>query len=203
MLFRSLALRWATCPVPAVAAAVPAEGAVLEVGCGHGLVANYLALSGPGRLVTGIDPDPARVAVARRAGARVGAAGGGVSFAVGPPGVLPAGPFAGVVLVDVVYLVEPAGQEALVRACAALVAPGGALVVKETATDRGWRSRLTAAQEAAAVGLRLTRGSPPAFVAPDRLAGWMASAGLEVTQRDLGAGYLHPHRLLVGRRRAA
>jgi 2-polyprenyl-3-methyl-5-hydroxy-6-metoxy-1,4-benzoquinol methylase len=196
-----VALRWLTCPFPAVAAAVPPTGSVLEVGCGHGLLSNYLALGGPGRLVTGIDPDPARIAVARRAGARVGGRGGGVSFAVGPPGVLPAGPYAAVVLVDVVYLIEPAEQEQAVRSCAGLVAPGGALVLKETATGPGWRSRLTLAQETVAVRLlRVTTGARPAFVPPARLAGWMAAAGLEVTERDLSAGYVHPHRLLVGRR---
>lgn len=196
-----LAVRWVTCPFPAVAAEVPPTGSVLEVGCGHGLLANYLALGGPGRLVTGIDPDADRIALARRAGARVGASGGGVSFAVGPPGVLPAGPYAAVVLVDVMYLVDPSEQERLVVACAGLLAPGGVLVVKETGTGKRWRARLTLAQELVAVRLlRFTAGGRPSFVPPARLAEWMRAAGLVVVERDLGAGYLHPHHLLVGRR---
>lgn len=196
-----LAVRWVTCPFPAVATEVPAAGSVLEVGCGHGLLSNYLALGGPGRLVTGIDPDAGRIALARRAGARVGATGGGVSFAVGPPGVLPAGPYAAVVLVDVMYLVDPSEQEHQMAACAGLLAPGGVLVVKETGTGNGWRGRLTLAQELVAVRLlRITQGRRPSFVPPARLAGWMRGAGLEVVERDLGAGYLHPHHLIVGRR---
>ena len=197
-----LAVRWATCPFPAVAEAVPGAGSVLEIGCGHGLLATYLALGGPARLVTGIDPDAGRIAVARRAGARLGARGGGLSFAVGPPGVLPSGPYAAVVMVDVVYLVDPAEQEALVTACAGLLAPGGVLVMKETGTGTGWRARLTLAQELVAVRwLRFTKGRRPSFVPPARLADWMTAAGLDVSRRDLGAGYLHPHHLVVGCRR--
>ncbi len=33
-----LALRWAMAPLPRIAALVPEEGVVLDLGCGHGLV---------------------------------------------------------------------------------------------------------------------------------------------------------------------
>jgi 2-polyprenyl-6-hydroxyphenyl methylase/3-demethylubiquinone-9 3-methyltransferase len=49
---------------------VPGEGALLEVGCGHGLFANAAALSHPGLEVLGVDPDPRKI---RWADATVGA----------------------------------------------------------------------------------------------------------------------------------
>lgn len=196
-----LALRWATCPFPAVAAAVPVDGPVLEVGCGHGLLSSYVALARPGRPVHGVDVAADRIAVARGAATRAGRRGAVLTFAESPADGLPLGPWGAVVLVDVVYLVDPAGQQELIAACAAALAPGGALVVKETDTARRWRAAVTSAQETMAVRvLRFTAGDRPSFVPPATLGAWMTSAGLDVSHRPLGRGYLHPHHLVVGRR---
>lgn len=197
-----LAGRWATCPFTAVADEVVAKapvGPILEVGCGHGLFATYLASQEPGRVVQGIDIDAGRIAVAARVAERAASeVGAQLSFSTESSGQVPAGPWAAVVLIDVVYLVDPAQQRALIAECAEVLAPGGALVVKETATS-GWRARLTRTQELVAVRLvRLTAGERPCFVPPGQLAAWMVDAGLDVSQRSLAAGYLHPHHLVVG-----
>jgi 2-polyprenyl-6-hydroxyphenyl methylase/3-demethylubiquinone-9 3-methyltransferase len=44
----------------------PREGTILDLGCGHGLVANLLALGSPARRVRGIDIDPKKIEAARR-----------------------------------------------------------------------------------------------------------------------------------------
>ncbi|MGI8422851.1 MAG: class I SAM-dependent methyltransferase [Chloroflexota bacterium] len=44
---------------------LPADGVILDCGCGYGLLANYLALDSDSRQVVGIDSDPARIAVAQ------------------------------------------------------------------------------------------------------------------------------------------
>src|SRR5947209_18095343 len=42
-----------------------ADGTVVDIGCGYGVLANQLALGHEGRSVLGIDSDPRRIGVAR------------------------------------------------------------------------------------------------------------------------------------------
>lgn len=48
-------VRWHSCPFRAIAEEVPRAGRILEVGCGHGLLAAFLALESRARTVRGID----------------------------------------------------------------------------------------------------------------------------------------------------
>jgi 2-polyprenyl-3-methyl-5-hydroxy-6-metoxy-1,4-benzoquinol methylase len=191
-------IRWLSCPFPPVVDVLPPAGEVLEVGCGHGLFSTYVACRLPGVRVHGVDIDEHKIAVARSsvtAGARVG-------FGVAESGVLPAGPWDAVVLVDVLYLLDEPGQRALLASCAAVLAPGGVLVVKDMATRPRWKARLNALQESVSVRLlRITAGSSQfAFVAPDERARWLRDAGLvDVRARRLDRRRAHPHHLLVGR----
>lgn len=190
-------VRWLTCPFPPVVEVLPNEGRVLEVGCGHGLFSGYLARRSPGLRVHGVDIDAAKIAVARTSEEP-----GRLDFAVGASGSVPDGPWDGVVLVDVLYLLDEAAQRALLKACAAVLAPGGVLVVKDMATRPRWKARWNALQESLSVRvLKITAGSPEfAFVDSDERARWLVAAGLEeVRARRLDRGRVHPHHLLVGR----
>ncbi len=191
-------VRWATCPFPAVAAQMPAAGRILEVGCGHGLLSLYLAATSSAREVHGVDVDEAKLAAARGAAAR-----GGLSctFERAEGNHLPDGPWDAIAIVDVLYLLGADEQLGLLVACAAALAPGGVLVVKEMALVPPWKAKWNALQELAAVRLlRITEGDELTFLAPTVMAGAMAGAGLDVRDRPIHRGYPHPHYLLVGRR---
>jgi len=193
-----VAVRWATCPFPAVAAQVPATGRVLEVGCGHGLLSLYLALTAPELEIHGIDVDQHKLAQARAAAARASLA---CTFDRVEGDHLPPGPWDAVAIVDVLYLLTAVDQVGLLARCADALAPGGTLVVKEMALSPPWKAAWNTAQETAAVRLlKITAGSELTFLPPAELATAMSSAGLEVYDRPLHRGYLHPHHLLVGRR---
>lgn len=195
-------IRWASCPFDVVAAELPASGVILELGCGHGLFSLHLALACPERHVTGSDIDTDKVAVAQRAGTVAAGAGATVAFEVAPAGKPPAGPWAGIAIVDVLYLLPPDQQRAVLADAAAVLAPDGVLVVKEMGTHPTWKARWNRVQEQVAVRvLRLTEGSTIVTTPPDVLAGWLTEAGLDVTvSRAVDRGYLHPHHLLVARR---
>ena len=191
-------IRWLSCPFPPVVDVLPNTGRILEVGCGHGLFSTYAAERLPGVQVHGVDIDADKVAVAARSAA---GSDGRLTFAVAESGVLPAGPWDAVVLVDVLYLLDESGQRALLQSCAGLLAPGGALVVKDMSTRPRWKAWANRAQETVSVRvLRITAGSAHfAFVDPDERARWLQAAGLvDVRSRRLDRGRVHPHHLLVG-----
>ncbi|MGH3368712.1 MAG: class I SAM-dependent methyltransferase, partial [Nocardioidaceae bacterium] len=197
-----LRLRWWTCPFPRIGGAVPREGRVLEVGCGHGLASLWLALESPRRSVVGIDTDGDKIAAAQAAAARARRLGASVEFRQTSLGALPRGPWDAVVVIDVLYLLDRAAQRPFVEHCAAALGDGGALVVKEVAMQPRWKYGLAVVQEIVSVRLaRITEGAGISFVPPAMLAGWMGAAGLDVAESAIHRGYLHPHHLVVGHRR--
>ena len=193
-------IRWRSCPFEDVAQAVPKEGRVLEIGCGHGLFSVYLAVSDARRSVTGIDVDERKVAVARRVAKRAAASGASLQFQLSAPGQLPAGVWDAIAIVDVLYLLDRDAQEELLRLAASRLRPGGALVVKEMDVSPRWKFLWARAQELLAVRvLRITAGEHLTFVPPATMGAWLTDAGLTVEHRALDRGSVHPHHLLVAR----
>jgi O-methyltransferase involved in polyketide biosynthesis len=126
-----------------------------------------------------------------------------VDIAVGPPGELPPGPWDAIVVVDVAYLLDRATQRRLLEDCAAQLAPGGVLAVKEMALAPTWKFRWNRMQETLAVRvLGITVGEEMTFVDPAEMGQWMSAGGLDVRHVPLHKGYPHPHHLVVGRRPA-
>ena len=197
-----VAARWATAPFGPLEALLPPAGRILDWGCGHGLLAVWAAALAPGRTVEGVDLDAAKLDHATRAAAAAGVADR-VRFRQVAPGARPSGSWDAIVIDDVLYLLAPADQEALVAAAASALAPGGILVVKEMDREPAWKHALTRAQEVVAVRvLRVTATSGPLQPAPtaSTVAGWMAAAGLEARCLRLDRGYHVPHAAAVGRR---
>jgi 2-polyprenyl-3-methyl-5-hydroxy-6-metoxy-1,4-benzoquinol methylase len=194
-----VAVRWRSCPFPQVEAHVPRAGRILDVGCGHGLFALYLAARAPERQVVGVDIDADKLLSARQAAERAGLP---VRFAQSADGMLPDGPWDVITVVDVLYLLGAAVALDLVRRAAAALAPGGVVVVKEIDLRPRWKYRLARVQEVVSTRVtRITEGDGVAFVPPDDIADAMTAAGLTVDRQPLDRGSLHPHLLLMGRRR--
>jgi 2-polyprenyl-3-methyl-5-hydroxy-6-metoxy-1,4-benzoquinol methylase len=188
--------RWASCPFDRIAAEVPTGARVLDVGCGHGLFALYLALLDPTREVTGVDIDGDKLALARHAAATADTV---VTFREGGARPLRDAPWDVITIIDVLYLLGVAEVRQLLEASAAALSPGGRLVVKELDTVPPWKLRLSRVQELLATRvLRITKGHDLVFHSADDVAAVLEGAGLEVTRTRLDRGHLHPHHLLVG-----
>jgi len=111
------------------------------------------------------------------------------------------GPWDAILFVDVLYLLDPADQEALLRRAARELAPGGALLVKEVENRPRDKALWNRVQETMAVRVfGITAGRRLRFLSPERHAAWLEDEGLEVERARLDRGYAHPHHLLVAQR---
>jgi 2-polyprenyl-3-methyl-5-hydroxy-6-metoxy-1,4-benzoquinol methylase len=199
-------VRWWTCPMEAVEAAVPRQGRVLDLGCGHGLLSWYLAATGPERTVVGVDIDPHKIDLARRTVvAGEGEPGGpAVEFAVVAPGDFAPGPWDAIGVADVLYLLPAPARQALLERCSAELAPGGVLVVKEVDRHPAWKYRLALAQELVSTRvLRITAGEDVDFAEPAELVAQLQALGLSASCRRVDRGYPHPHVLITAARPGA
>lgn len=150
---------------------------LLDIGCGGGLLAEPMARLGA--IVTGIDASPRNIAVA---GLHARQSGLAIDYrAAAPEALAEAGETFDVVLnMEVVEHVADIGQ--FMSACAALVAPGGMMVV---ATINRTPKAFALAIVGAEYVLRwLPRGTHDwrKFVRPSELAGALRATGVEIAE---------------------
>jgi len=180
-----LLIRFLTCPFLRVLDAVPRDARVLDVGAGHGLFARLVAARGARRVIA-VEPDVRKVQPVD-----------GVTFVAGFDDCV-GGTFEAIVIIDVLYKIPKADWQPLLERCAARLAPGGLLLVKEhdprARIKHGWNR----AQEWLASKMRLTLGQSFTYVNPDDFAAWLGALGFEHQRVErLDFGYPHPHVLIT------
>jgi len=115
---------------------LPAEGRILDVGCGFGLFAGYFAQTHPAREITGIDTNPQRIAMAQRVMRSIGQ--DQHEFLAADARDLrdvANRTFNAIYVLDVMHHVPRADQEALLQCLYDLLEPGGVLVLKDITTE--------------------------------------------------------------------
>lgn len=192
-----MTVRWRICPLPAIAARVPRDGVVVDLGCGHGLLTQLLA--SPQREVIGVDADARKIAVARQTERP------GLRFVTGDVTGLDLPRMNAVTIVDVLYLIPRPDQARILTRCAENMAPGGVILLKEMSERPRWKAWLNHAEETLAVrALKITHGSARfAFRPRSEWTALLSRLGFEVEVVPLDRGYVHPHVLFVARKRGA
>ncbi|MFI5212920.1 MAG: class I SAM-dependent methyltransferase [Gemmatimonadales bacterium] len=183
-----------------IAGAVPTTGAILDIGCGHGVLAYHLA-AGPGdSSVLAIDPSAAKIAEAGRA--RFPASR--VSFRQAGYAEVQERAFDVIVFVDVLYLLPPDVQRDALRWCVERLAPTGMLLVKEQGDRPRWKFWFNYLEETLAVRvLGITLGQRLCFQPTADFTDYLTSLGFEVKVTRIDRGYLHPHVLFTCRKRSS
>jgi 2-polyprenyl-3-methyl-5-hydroxy-6-metoxy-1,4-benzoquinol methylase len=112
---------------------LPASGSVLDIGCGFGLFSLYYASTGPGRLVRGIDLNPRRIGMARRAATRLGLENV-VYEELDARHFKGDSPVSAAYMLDIVHHLPNDEVPSLLRELHRAIAPGGLLMVKDVDT---------------------------------------------------------------------
>jgi 2-polyprenyl-3-methyl-5-hydroxy-6-metoxy-1,4-benzoquinol methylase len=191
-------VRALTCPFAPLIDRFPTSGAVLDVGCGHGLLINLLARdpSRRGLRLWGIDHDAAKIERARRT------APSGVDFSTRALNSFPDAAFDALSIVDVLYTVKQQVWGEILSGCFRALRPGGRLIVKEVVDRPRWKYWAIMVQETLSVTLfGITKGERPHFEAPANYHAAIAGAGFSVIEeRPLASANWISHYLFVGRK---
>ncbi len=188
--FRAL-IRFLSVPLARVAEHMPEHGVIIDVGSGQGHFLLYCAHRGFRKLV-GIEPSLDGL---RRARAVLPDT---VLLAQGRAQSLPISRCAAVTALDVMYLVDPAGQEVFLARVFELLEPGGVLLLKTMDPSRRLRQFVNTLQETLAVKvLGITLGGEFHFRRAEEWVTLCERSGFIAKAVPLWHGYLHPHLLIV------
>jgi 2-polyprenyl-3-methyl-5-hydroxy-6-metoxy-1,4-benzoquinol methylase len=170
---------------------LPAEGDVLDIGCGFGLFSLYYAQLFPRARFHGIDLDARRIVRAQRAAERLGL--GNVAYAVGDArSYRAAGPYRAAYMLDIVHHVPPETVPPLLGELWKGLSPGGRLIVKDVDARPAYKRWFTCALDHL-----VAPGAPVHYWPADRLQGLLEEVGFRVYRHLMVDVLPYPHVLYV------
>jgi 2-polyprenyl-6-hydroxyphenyl methylase/3-demethylubiquinone-9 3-methyltransferase len=195
--------RLALAPLEQVAAQASGND-LLDVGCGHGVLAAILLHGHPERHVVGIDPDIRKIAWANESVGKNSRAEFRACTIEELAAERPAS-FDCVIIADVLCLIARDAWASMLDAARRLLRPGGRLVLKDAENDGSWRAAKALWQERLMVHvLRRTVSSGIGFATRAELVAQIERAGFVVDDvTSYARGYTAPHVLLTAHLRAA
>lgn len=181
--------------VAAIAAELPDEGLIADLGCGIGLASLALARRKPRARVLGLDRDARRIAAAERAAQRLGITG--VTFTVRDFQAEGARErLRGAFLVDLLHHVPPGDAERLLAGVFHALEPGGCIVVKEVDVRPRWKKAVCHLTD-----LLMAPGCPVHFRSPAHWSEQLERAGFTgVRSQPFRSCQPYPHLLVTGRK---
>lgn len=151
---------------------------VLDIGCGIGLLGQYLHAVGVLSYYIGLDRDAGKIAAALAA-ARQGGFDRNVQLSSTDIATLPA-TRGHVTLLDVLHYLPVDRQHALLQAAATLLAPDGILVIRNVLRESNWRFHATRMEEFFLCASGWIPGGVQHYPTADEVRRPLESAGLDV-----------------------
>lgn len=168
---------------------------VLDIGCGIGLLAQYLHAAGCHVPYLGVDEDERKIRCAQHALPDTP----GTRFEQASCTAL--APWQGhVAILDVLHYLDSGVQYDLLCAAAARVSPGAALIIRTVLRDRSWRFAATRAEEFIIRRSRWIRYGVRAYPSLDTLHAALAASGLIIHTAPLFGHTPFNSYLLIARR---
>jgi 2-polyprenyl-3-methyl-5-hydroxy-6-metoxy-1,4-benzoquinol methylase len=128
-------LRWRLCPFEEIERYVPKEGTIIDIGCGYGLLANFLALKSSKREVTGIDLSVGRI----RAAQKTTDSRKRIQFKLMDALDLQLGRYSTVIMSDFLHHLDCEAQEELLARCYQKLPSRGLLIIEEVDNRPLWK----------------------------------------------------------------
>ena len=126
-------------PLQAISQALPPQGLIFDLGCGDGVVSQFLAQAYPQRQVVGIDQNSSRISAAQRQFQDLP----NVSFKVEDINKVNLKSAAGCLLSDVLHHLSPASQLQLLNQISHQLKPRAVCLIKEINRQDMLRSKLS------------------------------------------------------------
>lgn len=128
-------LRWRLCPFEQIEKYIPREGRVIDIGCGYGLLANFLALKSNRRDVTGVDLSEKRISIAEKTSDNRK----NIRFKLVNVLGLQLEKYCAMVMSDFLHHIDYKAQKELLLRCYQKIAPGGLLIIEEVDNRPLWK----------------------------------------------------------------
>lgn len=128
-------LRWRLCPFEEIEKYVPKEGKIIDIGCGYGLLANFLVLESSKRDVTGVDLSSRRIKAAQE----TTDSRKNIRFQLMNVLDLEFRERDAVVMSDFLHHIDYQSQEEVLIRCYEKLSPGGFLICQEVNNRPLWK----------------------------------------------------------------
>jgi len=150
---------------------------LLDIGCGMGVLAFYLASRGFDRRVTGFDYDETKIVDANAVREKFYAEAQ-MHFSAGDARTALPEHLGSVTILDILQYFSADEMEKLLRQAARCVAPGGKIVIRSGLVDDGWRFRVTTAVDKFARRVGWMQGAPVQYPMAEQFRSVLVEEGL-------------------------
>lgn len=176
---------------------VPKSGTIVDLGCGHGLFSNLMALSSPDRQVIGIDLSPEKIKWAR---STVGSRNN-IQFLCGDFLNMDLPPCDIITIVDVMYLLSADLQRNMLAFCRQNLKKEGLLVWKAQERRPRWKFAWTYFQEllGTAAGMTIGKQGRMCFMSRGEALGSLRGVGFEAEVVEMQTRLPYTDILYVGK----